>query len=216
MCRSGTRRAGAGEFAFDDDFLLFYSKFMANTPHQLALAVRLHRLARGVRALVLLAAPVLLAVPVLQAFAPDALAALGLGRAGGMDLRHLALGELTAAARLRMALVTLMPVALGLALLWQLWSLFGEYLRGAVFSPRALACLRRFAVLLVALAVVQPLAQALMSVAVSWDNPPGQRMLVVTVNSNDYALLLGALVFVAIARVMTEAARVAEENEGFV
>ena len=69
---------------------------------------------------------------------------------------------------------------------------------------------------MVVLAVVQPLSQALMSVAISWDNPPGQRVLNIAISSNDYALVLGALVFVAIARVMTEAARAAEENEGFV
>jgi len=181
-----------------------------------ALAQRLSGLARGVRALALLAAPVLLAVPALQLLDPDTLVKLGLGEAGGMNLRHLAQGELGIAARARLAGVTLLPVGLGLALLWQLWRLFGEYRRGAVFSPLALACLRRFALLLAALSIVQPLAQALMSVAISWDNPPGQRMLVVSVDSKDYALLLGALVFVAIARVMTEAARVAEENEGFV
>jgi hypothetical protein len=141
---------------------------------------------------------------------------MGLGRAAGLDLSHLAQGGVSSAARLRMAAAGLPPVLVGLALLWQLWALFGEYLRGAVFSPRALACLRRFGALLVVLAVVQPLGQALMSVAISWDNPPGQRVLLVSISSSDNALVIGALVFVAIARVMTEAARVAEENEGFV
>lgn len=213
---------GSRAILFDGYFLLFYSKFMhieilalsrQPTP---ALALRLGRLAAWVQALALLAALVLLAVLPLQLLAPDALLALGMGEATGQNLLDLAEGGLTTAARLRMAAVTAFPVGLGLALLWQLWRLFGEYRRGAVFSPLALACLRRFALLLVALAVVQPLAQAALSVAVSWDNPPGHRALVVAISSNDYALMLGSLVFVAIARVMTEAARVAEENEGFV
>lgn len=177
---------------------------------------RLRRLSRCVRGLALLAAPLLAATPVLLLTAPDALLAVGFSEMAGMNLQHLAQGGLTLAARVRMAAVTLLPVGLGLALLWQLWSLFGEYLRGNVFGARALACLRRFAALLFALSLAQPLSQALMSVAVSWDNPPGQRQLVVMLSSNDYALVLGALVFMAIARVMTEAARVAEENEGFV
>jgi hypothetical protein len=169
-----------------------------------------------VRGLALLAVPLLLAAPVLLLTAPDALLAMGLGEMAGLQLKHLAQGGLTAAVRVRMVAVTLLPVGLGLALLWQLWSLFGEYLRGDVFGTRALACFRRFAALLFALSLAQPLAQALMSIAVSWDNPPGQRQLLVSIGSNDYALVLGALVFMAIARVMTEAARVAEENEGFV
>ena len=52
--------------------------------------------------------------------------------------------------------------------------------------------------------------------SVSLDNAPGQRQLVVTLGSHDYALLMCALVFVAVARVMAEAGRLAAENEGFV
>lgn len=185
-------------------------------PASRALADRLRRLSRWVRGLALLAAPLLIAAPVLLLTAPDALLTMGFSEMAGLHLQHLAQGGLTLAVRGRMAAVTLLPVGLGLALLWQLWSLFGEYLRGDVFGVRALACFRRFATLLFALSLAQPLAQALMSVAVSWDNPPGQRQLLVMISSNDYALVLGALVFMAIARVMTEAARVAEENEGFV
>jgi len=181
-----------------------------------ALAQRLGRLARVVRALCVLAALVLVAWPVLLLFAPDSLMAVGAGQAPGVDMRHLLQGDFTLAARIRVALVSLLPCGLGLALLWQLWGLFGEYERGAVFSLRALACLRRFSSLLVLLALSSPLTQALVSVAISLDNPPGQRQLVISLSSNDYALVLGALVFVAIARVMTEAARVAQENEGFV
>jgi hypothetical protein len=181
-----------------------------------ALAQRLSTLSRVVRGLALLAFPVLLSVPVLLLLNPQMLFPMGLGQTAGMNLAHLAQGELTLATRLRMAGSSLPVIAVGLALLWQLWALFGEYLRGAVFSARALQCLNRFAWLLLGLALAQPLSQALMSVAVSWDNPPGQRVLMVHLSSNDYALALGALVFIAIARVMTEAARMAEENEGFV
>jgi hypothetical protein len=203
--------------SFDSHFLLFYSKQMTVTlKPQAALAGRLAGLARSVRALALLAAPLLLGVPPLLLWAPEALLSLGLGVPPGLGLMHLAQQPLGAAGRARMAAASLPPVLLSLALLWQLWWLFGEYLRGAVFSPRALACLRRFGALLLALAVAQPLSQALMSVAISWDNPPGQRMVMFGLSSNDYALMLCSLVFMAIARVMTEAARVAEENEGFV
>ena len=58
--------------------------------------------------------------------------------------------------------------------------------------------------------------ETLASVAVSLDNGPGRRMLVVQLGSQDYALLMCALVFVALGRVMGEAARLARENEGFV
>ena len=41
-------------------------------------------------------------------------------------------------------------------------------------------------------------------------------MLVVQLGSQDYALLMCALVVVALGRVIAEAARLAEDNEGFV
>lgn len=181
-----------------------------------ALARRLKNLSRAVQALSLLAMPVLLAVPLAWLWSPETLASLGQSAAAGTNLLHLAEGPVTSGMRWRMAGASLPTVGIGLWLLWQLWRLFGEYRRGAVFSPLALGGLRRFAWGMLALAVDQPLSQALMSVAVSWDNAPGHRQLMVSVSSNDYALLLGALVFLAIARVMAEAARVAEENEGFV
>ena len=181
-----------------------------------ALAQRLCRLARVVRGLCVLAAAVLGAWPLLLLVAPDSLGTFGAGQAPGIDMRYLLQGDFTLATRIRVAVASLLPCGLGLAVLWQLWNLFGEYRRGAVFSLRALACLRRFAALLLVLALASPVTQVLLSVAISLDNPPGQRQIVIMLGSSDYALVLGALVFVAIARVMTEAARVAEENEGFV
>lgn len=215
----GTGHRVSHQFVFDSHFLLFYIKFMsfqATTSNTPALARRLSTLSRVVRGLSLAAIPILLSVPVLLLLHPQMLFTLGIGQTAGMNLAHLAHGELTLATRARMAGSALPQVLIGLVLLWQLWALFGEYLRGAVFSARALRCLNRCAWLLLALSLAQPLSQALMSVAISWDNPPGQRVLMVTLTSNDYALVLGALVFIAIARVMTEAARLAEENEGFV
>jgi hypothetical protein len=183
--------------------------------HQAALAGRLRRLSTGVLALVALGAAALAALPLLLAYAPDSWLNIWLGNEGANQLQFLQ-GDLTFAVRLRMAGVTLLPVAISLSLLWQLWCLFGQYRRGVVFSRPALGHLRHFGWLMVALAVVEPLSRALMSVAISLDNPPGQRMLVLTLGSYDYALLLLSLVLVAIARVMAEAARVAEENEQFI
>ncbi|MEK8029286.1 DUF2975 domain-containing protein [Ideonella sp. DXS29W] len=182
----------------------------------LPLTVRLRRLSRWIRGLSLVAGLLLLATPLMVLLIPETLMDAGFQQIGGLDMVGLSQDGLTLAVRTRLALVTLWPVGIGLGLMWQLWSLFGEYLKGNVFGQRALTCLHRFSALLLALSITIPLSHVLLSVAVSWDNPPGQRQLIVSISSNDYALVLGALVFLAIARVMGEAARVAEENEGFV
>jgi hypothetical protein len=59
-------------------------------------------------------------------------------------------------------------------------------------------------------------ARALMSVALTWDNAPGERVLRVSVDWNDFVLLLLGAALVAIARVMARASRVDEENRAFV
>lgn len=180
-----------------------------------SLAVRLRRLSLSVQALVLLGVVATGAGGLAVAVGPGPwlLSWLGSCCVGLPDLIN---GEVTAAVRWRLAGALLPIVGLTLALFWQLWSLFGQYRRGRVFSAASLTHLRRFGWLMVLYALARPLTGGLLSVAVSLDNPPGQRHLVLGYGSDDYALLLLALVFVAIAKVMAEAARAAEENEQFV
>ena len=186
------------------------------SPRQALLAARLRGLSTGVQALTAMGAALLTAVPLLLAFAPLWWVAMLLGGPNEGSVMHLLETELTSAVRTRLVAAMLIPVLVSLAVLWQVWQLFGEYRRGRVFSAASLAHLRRFSWALVGLALVQPLSRVLMSVAISLDNPPGHRHLAVSFSSNDFAVLLLGLVFVAIARVMVEAARAAEEVEQFV
>jgi hypothetical protein len=114
------------------------------------------------------------------------------------------------------ALATLLPVSLGLTALWQLWQLFGAFAAGHALTPTAQQHLRRFAVALFALAVCEPIYRAAMSVLFSLGNPPGQRQLIIGLSSHDYLQVLLALVLLAIAIVMGDAVRAAEENRAFV
>jgi Protein of unknown function (DUF2975) len=179
------------------------------------LAVRLRKLSWLLRLLILAGTALALWQPLCMALAEPALVKRVLGDGGG-ELARLLVGEVTPRIRLRLVAVSLPGTLLALAALWQLWRLFSHYGRGQVFGRAALGHLQRFGWLMVALALTGPLSHGLRSVALTLDNPPGQRHLVLSYSSNDYVLLLLALVFVAIARVMSEAVRVAEENEQFV
>lgn len=164
-----------------------------------------------VRALCVLGALTLLAVPPWFWLSAENVLALGPQMAGVsgsivVDGRTRALG----------AAVSLLPIGVGLYALWQLWRLFAEYGAGRVFGRAALARLKRFAWALLAAALLAPLARAAMSVLLTVGNPPGQRMLVIGFSWNDYLAVLLAAVLIAIATVMAEAVRVAEENESFV
>jgi hypothetical protein len=190
---------------------MFYSKFMnsAIPSSEQPLAQRLRRLAAWVRGLALCGGLLIAALPLWLLAGTSTEPIQNLYGGHLLSLLH---GELTWAVRARLAAVTLLPVGWALGALWQLWALFGAYRQGDVFGSRPVGHLRHFGWAMVGLAVAEPLSTALASVAISLDNPPGQRMLAIGLGSHDYALLMCALVFVAVARVMAEAARLAEEN----
>lgn len=103
--------------------------------------------------------------------------------------------------------------------LWGLWSLkhlFEGYAAGAIFTVAAARRLRHCGYALVVAGLEAPFASALLSVALTFDLAKGSRMLVVSLSGNDIVLLVVGLLLLTIARVMGEAARIAEDNAGFV
>ena len=118
--------------------------------------------------------------------------------------------------RIAGGLWSLLPSGIALLALRRLWQLFGEYAAGRVFGSRALASLRGFARCTLAMGLAAPLYGAVLSVIMTWDRAPGTRQLNVQFDSGNYAAILLGAVMLAIASVMAEAARVAEDNAGFV
>jgi len=114
------------------------------------------------------------------------------------------------------ATLSLLPLALCWYGLWQLWRLFGHYARGQALTAIAQQPLRRFAWALLLMAPAGPLFRAALGVVFTLGNPSGQRVLAIGISSNDYLLFLLGLVLLAIATVMADAVRAAEENRQFV
>jgi hypothetical protein len=100
--------------------------------------------------------------------------------------------------------------------LWRLWQLFGEYAAGRVLAGSAVGHLRGFARGLLALAICGPLYRTAVALALTIGNPPGQKMLVLSVDLSDYTQMLIGAVLLTIAAVMDQAVALAEENAGFV
>jgi hypothetical protein len=181
-------------------------------PPSLAAGPRLRRLALGVQALTALGMAAVCVVPVLFWLSPDWVrqAAPDIARLGDapitLDARALTLG----------ALASLPAVAVALWLLGRLWQLFAEYRAGRVFSATAVLALRGFARAWLAQALVAPLQRTLLGLALTWGNPPGQRMLVLGIGWPDYMALLTGAALLAITSVMAQAVAQADENAGFV
>jgi hypothetical protein len=126
------------------------------------------------------------------------------------------IGPLTTRTRVMFVLWDIPSLTVTLMALLRLWQLFGEYLQARVFSARALSSLRGFARWVLAAAFLSPVYRAVLSVLVTLQNGPGKRELTVNLSSDDYLMLLIGVVLLAISSVMVEAARIAEDNEGFV
>ena len=63
---------------------------------------------------------------------------------------------------------------------------------------------------------VQALTRTLHGLVLTMHNPPGRRMLIVQLSSNDYAFLVFGVLLLGIAWVMVEATRLAREHAEFV
>jgi hypothetical protein len=104
-------------------------------------------------------------------------------------------------------------------LCWALWTarrLFVRYARGEVLETRAGRDVRTIGGLIALYAALTPLVKSAMTVALTWGNPPGQRMLAISLGTNELILgLLGALILV-LGHVLAEAARIADDNRQIV
>lgn len=110
------------------------------------------------------------------------------------------------------AIVSLIGAALGVAVLDQLRRLFALYESGQIFERQNVACLQNVGRLLVGGGLYRLLAHPLVSVILTWHNPPGMQQLSVQFGSGElFTILAGAIVLV-IARVMGEAQELEAEQ----
>ncbi|CAM3822566.1 DUF2975 domain-containing protein [Roseateles saccharophilus] len=171
---------------------------------------RIRRLAWVVRTLCLLGVVVIGTLPFIFWAEPDWVAEVA-SKLWAVDTLQLDLGS-----RLWGLAASLLPASVSLFALWQMWSLFGCFAQGELLTQRPAQHLRRLGLGLCALAAAQPLGQTLVVLALTWGNPKGERQLWFGLSGDHYLALLFGLLLLALAQVLHEAARVADENAEFV
>jgi hypothetical protein len=111
---------------------------------------------------------------------------------------------------------SMVPMVVLLYLLHQAYALFDAFRVGNVFTVDASQRLRRIGTCIVVLAILRPLTATALGLILTWGNAPGQRVLALSFSIDDYMIAaLGGLVL-AIGQVMTEAARIADDNRQIV
>lgn len=149
---------------------------------------------------------------ILVFFMPDWTFDLPLARLG-MTGGNLALTPARIAAA---SAIIAVPVGVLLFGLWQARALFADFAGGRVFTLAGARRLRDFAACVLAQAILGPVSSAAVSVALTYGNPPGNRQLAVSLSLDNYVALVIGAVLLAVAWVMVEATRIADEHASFV
>ncbi|WP_316647130.1 DUF2975 domain-containing protein [Ovoidimarina sediminis] len=110
----------------------------------------------------------------------------------------------------------LLPALAVAYVLWQMRGLFDFYRRGASLGHGAARQIRRIGAGLLATAALALAARTLQALALTAANPPGERILAFHIASSDVGFLLSGGLMLVIGAVMADAARIAEDNAGFV
>jgi Protein of unknown function (DUF2975) len=109
-------------------------------------------------------------------------------------------------------LVSLIPMSVVIYGLLTLKELFKLYERGIVFSTKNVSCFRRLGYTLIAWVLANMIFVTLISVVISFNNPPGERTMVIGFGSSDLATLIIGAVVILISWVMHEASRLEDEQ----
>lgn len=121
--------------------------------------------------------------------------------------------EFTLTTRMFGFLVCVFPMSIAIYGLIKLTTLFRLYQKGVVFSVTNADCFRRLGYSLIGWVCAKMfLYWPLMSVVVTFNNAPGERLLMIAIGSPEIGLLLLGAIVVLISWVMREAARLEEEQ----
>ena len=105
------------------------------------------------------------------------------------------------------------PTLLFAAVLFQAKLFFDSYRSGLVFPSEGAVKLKSIGKFCLALAIINPIIRTIALLIMTWLNPSGQKILVISLSSTDgFLLVLSGLLFM-IGYILSEASRIAEDNE---
>jgi len=107
--------------------------------------------------------------------------------------------------------VSVLPLMLEISAILTLTKLFHLYEKGLIFTADNVQCFRKLGKILILWFIAYPLYTAILSVALTFRNPPGERMLSISLDSADITALIVGIMLMVISWVMDEARMLEEE-----
>ncbi len=124
----------------------------------------------------------------------------------------LPVSELAFGQRIAGLVISLLTIAPVLFILVRLRKLFALYARGILFSRENITALRDTGFGFVAYAAVDLITDPLFSLALTYNNPEGQRMISVGISASTFGSVCLGFIILAIAKAMDEARRINDEH----
>jgi len=106
------------------------------------------------------------------------------------------------------------PVLISVAICYCFVRLFKLYEQGNFFSKKHTDLFHKIAYLIIGNIIAQPIRSALLSLALTFNNPPGERFISVSVDFSHLVWLITALLIILISWIMDEGRKLQEDAQG--
>ncbi len=113
-------------------------------------------------------------------------------------------------------MLTLLYASLGLAGLYFLRRAFANFAKGELFNSGNSRDLRLFSIFLFAQGLARPLHFSLASLLLSMNHPAGERVLSVSVGSDEFSVIVLAMILWVLSDLLVKASQLESENKQFV
>jgi len=124
--------------------------------------------------------------------------------------------ELSAFLKLCGFFTTMIPTAFNMLTFFFLARLFKLYETFEFFSFRCVRCIRNLGITILTCQIVYPFYFALLSLALTISNPPGERMIAVSLGSEQIYLMIVAGAIILASWIMDEGRKLQEEQESVI
>lgn len=126
------------------------------------------------------------------------------------------LGDIPQVQRIGISMLAAIAFSLLLAVGWNIRQVFKRFQKMEFFSPKTLANVFSFGIWLIVFAVFDLISDPIGSVLLTYDFPPGQRTVDISLDGGEiFFLVLGALMLL-FGWILREAALIADENQQFI
>lgn len=109
--------------------------------------------------------------------------------------------------------ICLLPAVIYMYLLFNLINLFALYEKAKIFAAECATYIRRIGYMLLLGQLIHPLYQILISIAMTYKNPPSYHILHFNYTETNFGILLIGIIIILVSWVMSEGCRLQKEQE---